>query len=165
MKTWRIWTFVGFAVVVLAFAAIVLALWNDLTGEWKAERSLAVYALNHSSLETITSHSVYTGPGGPLQVYVGRDAFNQTSVAFVSNAKTVISIPMHDLISKRQAILDAERYSIHPIDESLGYLDAKGQSYFRTKSTYVWEITYFVGSKYAYLYLDATNGSLVWRTP
>lgn len=166
MKTLKIWITVVVISIVLALVAIVLALYQNLNSQWLAEQAAAQYALNHSPISHIDSYQVFTGDG-MQDVFEGTDIFAHKWYAFVSDdsgaAPSIHSVPAAGILSKNKIEAAVKQRHIHPIQITLGYVNAQNPAIQTTQSV-VWEV-YGTNAKgkHLYEYFDAKTGKLVWQ--
>lgn len=162
MLRWKrvLWTAaVGLFVVVVA---LVIAAWNNVSSEWNVEQAAAQFALNHSPLERISSHQVFTA-NQAQEVFYGTDAFGHKWYAFVYGDPFVVhSVPASGLITEEQANAAASKSGAKPISTHIGYLDRSAAQMFHTSAGPVWEVyAQMPNGKNVYLYFRADNGRTV----
>lgn len=154
------------AVAVMVVAAAVIAmvtLWQDLSAEWSQERVAAQYALNHSPLNQIDYHSVFTG-AGLQEVYSGTDVFGKRWYAFVNDQPlSVRYVSANQVVNASRVLSQCQHLSVRPSAVSLGCLDNTAQSTLKTSVAVVWEVTGHEGARPVYLYFDAATGRLIQR--
>jgi uncharacterized protein YpmB len=140
MKNWKLWLVTTFGVVFIAGVAVISALWNNLSTEWSVEASAAQFALNHSALQNIQSHSVFTAAGAQ-EVFFGTDVFGQKGYAFVQGTPFRVHYQSAQGLQTRATVATlAKTQGFIPVSESIGYIGPQEQSYFQTKSGVIWEV-------------------------
>jgi uncharacterized protein YpmB len=164
MSTVKIWLTTILLILLLALAALVVGLWNNISSEWQVEETTAQYALNHSPLASITSHRTFTG-AGEQEVFYGHDTFNRPWYTFVfGQPLTVQSVPGSDVISEQQVEGLAEKSGIKPIHCELGYVPTNTRATLPAKRHVVWEVYGENRSGHLlYVYYDATTGKQLWQ--
>lgn len=162
MKAWGLWLISFLLVVVLVVVFTSTSLWNNLKSEWDVERAAAEYALNHSPLNHISSHDVFTANGAE-EVFEGKDTFGRSWYAFVYGSPfQVRSVQKTALKPEPQIVARAKRDGLKVISVHLGYLDSGTKGQIGTNASFVWEVygTTKTGN-YEYAYFDAKSGKLV----
>lgn len=164
MNSAKIWLITGCLIVAMAAAGAGLALWNQVDNEWQAEASAAEYALNHSPLEKISGHIVFTG-GNVQEVFYGDDMFGRKWYTFVTeNPLHAYSIPASKVIPKQKVEQLARAARIEPVDVELGYVPASNRLSTKPKQDQiVWEVYGYHGGKSEYVYYDAVSGKRLWQ--
>ena len=162
MKQWIIWLIVVAFIVVMGAFALFFALWNNFSSEWTIEQHAAQYALNHSPINHIDGHSVFTGPGVE-EVFDGVDTFGAKWVVFVyGNPLTTHAVSAKGLLSKSQMQkMAVQQFHLKSPQLSLGYLPASERSVLKTNARVVWEVYGQRGAMSLYAYFDAYTGKLI----
>ncbi|MCL6547997.1 MAG: hypothetical protein K6T30_03710 [Alicyclobacillus sp.] len=164
MKTWKVWIWVGAAVAGLAVFALLLALWNNLNSEWTVETQAAQLTLDHSPIDRIESHQVFTA-AGVEEVFYGTDAFGRPWYAFVHGTPPVVSyLPAAEVETDREVRAKAAQLGIRPLAVTIGYLNGTAQAAFRTQANVVWEVYGKDAEGHrVWAYFDAVSGRLIGR--
>lgn len=165
MKAWKIWTGAAIVVVLGAVSTVTAVLWNNVSSEWQVEQNAAQFALNHSPINHITEHSVFTASQAQ-EVFLGTDAFHRLWYAFVYGSPfTVQSVPAANLLTQTAVDKKVESQHIRPIQDTIGYLNPETQAACNTTATIVWEVYGREGAagKFVYLFVDARTGKIVWK--
>lgn len=140
MRRWKTWAVVSFVALVIIFVALVIGAWNNISSEWLVERAAAQYALNHSPIDQIKRHEVFTA-NQAQEVFYGDDAFGTPWYVFVYGDPFVLhSTAAAPLMTQKQADQAARAEHVTPISAYIGYLDASAAAIFRTTSGVVWEV-------------------------
>ncbi len=164
MKTWKVWTTILLSVVVLSAGALTVAVWKNISTEWEYEGTAAQYALNHTPIDHLQTHDVFTGSGDE-EVFSGIDTFGRRWFAFLSGTPfTVTSVLADGILTSKQIktkVMSINHLKV--ISAHLGYLNYATTALFNTKSKVVWEVYGSVGNKNEYLYLDAYTGTVIWQ--
>lgn len=162
MSTWKIWVTSIVMIILIAIVALFSAIWNNISTEWKWESVSAQYALNHSPLEELTRHSVFTASGDE-EVFYGYDVFHRPWYVFVrSNPLHVQSVPAEQLLNKKQILKEfTYHYKMTVMNLSIGDLSSQTASLMNTKAKFVWEAYGKINGRFTYLYLNAQTGNLV----
>lgn len=160
MKAWKVWTVSGAVVMVGAIAALTAALWENVSSEWMVEQNAAQFALDHSPIDHIKSHSIFTASEAQ-EVFFGTDVFQRSWYAFVYGSPfTVQAVPVTGIIPEAVVAAKARSQNIQPINISIGYLNAAAQQACHTSSTVVWEVYgKLTSGNTVYLYFDAYSGA------
>ncbi|MCL6444250.1 MAG: hypothetical protein K6T83_12485 [Alicyclobacillus sp.] len=164
-KKWKVWLITAGILIILCGAGIGAALWRNLASEWRAEAVTAQFALDHSPLNSILSHQVFTS-SGLEEVYDGLDVFHRRWYVFVyGQPLTFTAIPAKGLLSETEVRSRAERIlHVRVQDVTIGYLQPATRSALHTQATVVWEIHgKTINGKTIYAYLDAGTGQLLWQ--
>lgn len=165
MTHWKRWTALCVAVAGAIAVVLFIASWDTTSSEWMAERSAAQFALNHSPIERIQHHDVFTGAGAQ-EVFYGVDAFGHPWYAFVyGNPLTIRSQSAASLLTASAAAKQAKADGLQqPQSEHIGYWGSQAAQSFHVSRGVVWEVYGLVhGGKRAYVYLSATNGKVLWK--
>ncbi|MBX5436830.1 MAG: hypothetical protein IRZ33_06405 [Alicyclobacillaceae bacterium] len=159
MKSWKVWVAVWLVVASVVVCALLLGLWNNLNSEWVAEAQAAQLTLNHSPIDHIERHQVFTA-AGVQEVFYGTDAFGRSWYAFVHGDPAVVSyIPADRLKTAAQVEAAAKKLGIRPQSAAIGYLDGNAQSAFHTRANVVWEVAgQAANGQHVYAYFDAVTG-------
>ena len=164
MKTWKIWLTVAVSIIAMAGVAVAASLWNDLSTEWTVEAEAAQFALDHSPLQHITEHGVFTA-SGVQEVFGGTDAFGRHWLVFVSGPPWNAWFTRADgLTSVDTVAVNVRRMGVVPISIQAGHLQPAAQSAFHTSAEVVYEVYgRNAAGQLLYLYFDAKSGQLVWK--
>ena len=165
MKSWKIWTGTVAVVFVAAVSALTAAVWNNVSSEWAVEQNAAQFALNHSPINHIAVHSVFTASQAQ-EVFLGTDSFHRPWYVFVYGSPfSVQSVAAQNLLTKAVVNKKMEEQQIHPIRDSIGFLNPETQAACHTSATVVWEVygREVKSGKLVYVYVDAHTGSSVWK--
>jgi uncharacterized protein YpmB len=164
MKSWQIWTSVLGCIAILGAGALTVAVWNNISTEWDYEATAAQYALNHTPIDHLTTHDVFTGSGDE-EVFSGQDTFGRKWYAFVSKTPfAASSVPAQGILTNQQIRAKVEnKFHMKVRSLHLGYLNDATTELFHTKSRIVFEVYGSVGNQNEYLYLDAYNGTVIWQ--
>lgn len=165
MKAWKVWTTIASVIVLGTAVGITTALWNNISSEWQVESNAAQYALNHSPIDHILTHSVFTGSQAQ-EVFFGTDAFKRPWYAFVYGSPfTIESVPATGLLTKAAVNKQMTNQKIQPLQDALGYLNPDTQAALNTTSTVVWEVygRQTSSGKFMYVYVNAQTGAIVWK--
>lgn len=162
MKSWKLWLFGCTTVIILTVVALCSALWNNISTEWAVQADAAQFALDHSPLNHITEHDVFTAAGAQ-EVFSGTDAFNRPWYAFVYGSPFQVQyVDAANLRTKDEIIKDATARHMNPTTVHIGYLDTDQQATFHTQDPVVWEV---IGrsstNETTYSYFDAKTGELL----
>ncbi len=162
MKAWQIWTFTTVLILIAVVSVGWAALWKNLASEWSVEASAAQYALNHSPLQSITKHDVFTGDGAE-EVFEGKDAFGRGWYVMVSGTPPQAhSVQVQALKASNVIRAEASHSGLQVISTHLGYLDSQGQSQLGTNASFIWEVYGKTQTgTYQYAYYNAENGKLI----
>lgn len=160
MKPWKVWTLSGVVVAVGTVGALTAALWRNVSSEWVVEQNAAQYALDHSPIDQIKAHSIFTASQAQ-EVFFGTDVFKRPWYAFVYGSPFIVqSVPVTGIMPETEVVTKARSQNIQPISVSIGYLNAEAQQACHTSSTVVWEVYgKLTSGKTVYLYLDAYTGA------
>jgi hypothetical protein len=164
MKSWQIWTTVCVCIGILGSGALTAAVWNNISSEWDYEGAAAQYALNHTPIDKLVAHDVFTASGDE-EVFSGQDTFGRNWYAFVSGMPFVASsVPAQGILTRQQTEAKVvKKYQMRVRSLHLGYLNDATSSLLHTKSQIVWEVYGSVGNRNEYLYLDAYSGTVIWQ--
>lgn len=162
MQRWKriLWSsVVGLSLV---FAALVVTAWNNVSSEWNVEQAAAQFALNHSPVDKIISHQVFTA-NQAQEVFYGTDAFGHAWYVFVyGNPFVAHAVPAAGLWSAKQADQASRRSGAKPMSTHIGYLDNQAARTFHTQAGAVWEVyAQLPSGSDVYLYFRANNGKAV----
>src|SRR5579875_2363353 len=118
------WWLIGAGAVCIALvAALCVGAWNEISSEWQVEQAAAQYALNHSPIDHIQGHDVFTG-AGTEEVFYGQDAFGHDWYAFVDGSPFSIQIQSASgILSAAKVQKAALANQVKPISEHIGYLN------------------------------------------
>ncbi|WDL97236.1 hypothetical protein [Alicyclobacillus sp. ALC3] len=146
----------------LVIVALVVAAWDNVSSEWNVEQAAAQFALNHSPIEKISSHQVFTA-NQAQEVFYGTDAFGHKWYAFVYGDPFVVhAVPATGLLTKQQADAVASKSGDKPLSTHIGYLDTAAAQTFHTSVGAVWEVyAQLPNGTDVYLYFRANNGKAV----
>lgn len=160
MKTWKLWTFGSLFVIVLAAVAVTSAVWNNLSHEWSVEESAAQFALNHSPIDAITGHDVFTANDAE-EVFYGTDSFGRKWISFVSGSPfTVHSVEGAGILSEQKIRNIAQKQGEKVISVHLGYMNTNAAGTTQT-SDVVWEVYAQIKGSYKYYFYDAKTGHVL----
>lgn len=159
MRHWKRWfTLIGVVFVMFA-TTFVWTAWHSLSSEWRTEAGAAQFALNHSPLQQLTGHSVFTG-AGVQEVFIGKDSFGRIWYAFVYGSPYIVkSVPATGVWSAARMNQLLSSQHIKPVHLSLGYLDAANRKSFHITTDVIWECyVHLPSGAPAYVYYDAHSG-------
>lgn len=164
MARFKWWLILGGIFVVGLACALTAAVWNSISSEWSVEYSAAEYALNHSPIDRIQRHDVFTAAGAQ-EVFYGIDPFGQPWYVFVYGTPFSVQVQSaKGVMTAAKAAQTAKQDGLHVISEHIGYLDSTAAATFHTNAGAVWEVYGQTSAhKHAYLYLDATTGKSIWK--
>jgi uncharacterized protein YpmB len=164
MKTWKVWLTVAVLIIGMAAMAVAASLWNNLSTEWNMEAEAAQFALDHSPLQRITDHGVFTA-SGVQEVFGGTDAFGRHWIVCVSGPPWKAWFTRADGLTSVDAVATTvRRMGVVPVSIQAGHLEPAAQSAFHTNAQVVYEVYGRNASGQSlYLYFDAKSGQLVWK--
>ncbi|WAH35151.1 hypothetical protein [Alicyclobacillus dauci] len=165
MKTWKIWLITIPVLLVMVGATIVAWLWQNLSTNWIPEERAAQYVLDHTPINRIETYNVFTA-SGLEDVFKGKDTFDNEWYAFyIPSSNRVFSIRARDLVSQQQVEGNLLKQNIHSQQCTLGYVTDQASGTLQTSSNVVYEVrgTDTVDSKTTFIYVDATNGHVLWK--
>jgi len=163
MKSWRVWVTLASIVLLLSIIATATAVWKNVSSEWHVNQSNAQYALDHTPINRILSHDIFTASGNE-DVFYGTDTFQHKWYAFVSNQPlSVRAVSASGVLSKAQMLKIATKSGIRVKTLHIGDLDNQTANTFHTTSSIVWEVYGSIGKNDAYVYYDGKSGKLLWK--
>ncbi|MCL6598646.1 MAG: hypothetical protein K6T81_07890 [Alicyclobacillus macrosporangiidus] len=171
MSAWKIWLTTAVLVVLLGTAALFFAVWNNIDSEWRQETAAAQYALDHSPIDRIDGHDLFTG-AGVQEVFTGKDVFGRRWYAFVMPAPrgeaapfVVKSVQADEVMPANEIARRVAKDHLRVTSAHVGYVDPQSASAFHADSGVVWEVEATdTGDHRIFLYYDGRSGNLLWTS-
>jgi uncharacterized protein YpmB len=163
MRTWRVWLITIPFICLMVLAAIVVALWNNLSSNWNQETYAAEYVLNHTPLDHLEQYQVFTA-SGLEDVFSGKDTFNHQWYSFyIPSEKRAYSIPASRLINEKVVESNLAKLNIYTNVCHIGYVTNQASNTLKTANKVVYECQGTTKGKTTFAYVDAANGQLLWK--
>lgn len=163
MKTWKIWSLTIPVILFMIASAICLWLWNDLRSNWQMERVAGRFVLNHTPIQHLQSHTVFTA-AALEDVFRGTDAFHREWYGFYfPQAHVAYSILQSRLIKPTLVESNLRAQKIEPLNLGVGYIPDHVSNTLSPKQHIVYEIRGNFDNHITYVYVDATSGKILWK--
>jgi hypothetical protein len=163
MKAWHLALSIAGGAAALAVAGGVV-LWRDLTTEWTIETEAAQYTLDHSPIQHIDRHTVFTA-SGVEQVFTGTDALGVPWTVFVAGPPwSATAVKSEDLLRPENVIAQALRQGYHVQQCTPGYLNDAVRQSLHVSSFFVYELRAVDTRDQSWdVLVDAKSGQWVWK--
>ncbi|MBX6352838.1 MAG: hypothetical protein IRZ10_05830 [Thermoflavifilum sp.] len=164
MKTWQWATTTVLGLLVVAGVAAGTSLWFHLEPEWEVETSAAQFALDHSPLQHIEQHQVFTADGVE-QVFAGQDAWGNRWTVFVSGPPwTWHAVKTGDLVSEQTVERQARGHGYEVLSCVPGWLNATLVADLHAQTQVVYEVHALDAKGQTwYALVDAKTGQWLWK--
>jgi uncharacterized protein YpmB len=164
MKPWQVGVLTGGAVLVMALAAGAAAVWRDLEAEWTIEAQAAQYALNHTPIQRIQTHAVFTA-SGVEQVFEGDDAWGKPWLVFVSGPPwSAQAVRADTLLSLRTIESETAKKGYRVEVCTPGWLSDDTRRTLHIQNAVVYELEAMDGKGQRWdVLVDAKTGQWVWK--
>ncbi|GMA60902.1 hypothetical protein NZD89_14810 [Alicyclobacillus fastidiosus] len=163
MRTWKIWAITVPIILVMIACAVLAWLWKNVSTNWAPEQQAAQYVLDHTPMSHIDQYEVFTA-SGLEDVFEGTDTFGHKWYAFYIPAKhTSYSIAANELVPQSTVEQSLLKDNIHTQTCTIGYVTGEASGTLHANADVVYEIRGSSLGKTTFVYVDATNGHILWR--